>query len=179
MSDFNWNFPEGMKRSGRSLREVCEEAQEDFFRANGYYPTEEEAVRMTDEVRKKIAEEEAGKKLPWKRPMDYLYKITVWVDNDRILNMKQHDLNEAYQTIREIFADCNFKEQPTDDGTLVFTIGEGEDSFSEVEIVANALYFSWLGKCLKKLERYDLSDDSTEDILKDNKEFDEKYGKKL
>ena len=37
MSDFNWNFPADMKPSGRSLREVCEEAQEDFFKANGYY----------------------------------------------------------------------------------------------------------------------------------------------
>lgn len=32
MSDFNWNFPADMKPSGRSLREVCEEAQEDFFK---------------------------------------------------------------------------------------------------------------------------------------------------
>ncbi len=57
MGDFNWKFPTGMKPSGRSLREVCEEAQEDFYRANGYYPTTEEAVRLTDEARKEIAEE--------------------------------------------------------------------------------------------------------------------------
>lgn len=42
MSDFNWNFPADMKPSGRSLREVCEEAQEDFFKANGYYYLDEE-----------------------------------------------------------------------------------------------------------------------------------------
>lgn len=57
MGDFNWKFPAGMKPSGRSLREACEEAQEDFYRANGYYPTTEEAVRLTDEARKEIAEE--------------------------------------------------------------------------------------------------------------------------
>lgn len=61
MSDFNWNFLADMKPSGRSLREVCEEAQEDFFKANGYYPTTEEAVRLTDEARKEIAEEKAKK----------------------------------------------------------------------------------------------------------------------
>ena len=57
MGDFNWKFPAGMKPSGRSLMEVCEEAQEEFYRANGYYPTTEEAVRLTDEARKEIAEE--------------------------------------------------------------------------------------------------------------------------
>lgn len=61
MSDFNWKFPAGMKPSGRNLREVCEEAQEDFYRANGYYPTTEEAVRLTDEARKEIAEEKRRK----------------------------------------------------------------------------------------------------------------------
>ncbi len=63
MSDFNWNFPEGMKRSGRSFDEICKSSKEAFYKANGYYPTEEETIRLTDEVKKKIAEEEANKKI--------------------------------------------------------------------------------------------------------------------
>ncbi|MBD8918945.1 MAG: hypothetical protein EGR90_11440 [Lachnospiraceae bacterium] len=54
MSDFNWEFPKGMKPTGRSLREACEAAQEEFFKKNGYYPTPEEAVILTDEARKEL-----------------------------------------------------------------------------------------------------------------------------
>ncbi len=44
-----------MKPSGRTIKEVCEAAQEEFFEANGYYPTVEEAVRSTDEARKETS----------------------------------------------------------------------------------------------------------------------------
>ncbi len=54
-------FPEDMNYSRRTLREVCESAQEDFYKKNGYYPTPEEAVRLTDEARKEIALEKAEK----------------------------------------------------------------------------------------------------------------------
>lgn len=43
--------------------------------------------------------------------------------------------------------------------------------------MANALHDSWLGKYLKKMEWYDMSDDSTEDMLKEIQEFDNEYGK--
>lgn len=43
--------------------------------------------------------------------------------------------------------------------------------------MANALYDSWLGKYLKKMEWYDMSDDSTEDILSEIQEFDNEYVK--
>ena len=43
-----------MKPTGRSLREACEAAQEEFFKKNGYYPTPEEAVILTDEARKEL-----------------------------------------------------------------------------------------------------------------------------
>ena len=35
----------------------CEAAQEEFFEANGYYPTPEQAVKLTDEARQEIAKE--------------------------------------------------------------------------------------------------------------------------
>ena len=59
----------------------------------------------------------------------------------------------------------------------LYKIGDGNDSFSEVGIVANALHDSWLGKYLKKMEWYDMSDDSTEDMLREIQEFDNEYGK--
>ncbi len=87
--------------------------------------------------------------------MDYLYKITVEIDNEKVLNLQQHDLDAVYKTVREAFAGCNFKEVPTDNKQIAFVIGDGNDSFSEVGIVANALHDSWLGKYLKKMEWYD------------------------
>ncbi|MGN0633225.1 MAG: hypothetical protein ACI4JW_05075 [Oscillospiraceae bacterium] len=48
---------ETIKYSGRTLKEICEIAQEEFYKANGYYPTPEQAVELTNEARREIAEE--------------------------------------------------------------------------------------------------------------------------
>lgn len=109
--------------------------------------------------------------------MDYLYKITVEIDNDKVLSLQHHDLDSVYDTVREAFAGCSFKEQSTDGKQLVFVIEDGNDSFSEVGIVTNSLYDSWLGKYLKKMEWYDSSDNSTEDVLREIRKFDNQYGK--
>lgn len=82
--------------------------------------------------------------------MDYLYKIAVEIDDEKVLSLQQHDLNAVYKTVREAFADCSFNELSTNDNQLVFVIGDGNDSFSEVGIAANALHDSWLGKYLKR-----------------------------
>ena len=108
--------------------------------------------------------------------MDYLYKLTVEIDDDKVLRLQRHDLGAVYQTVRDAFAGCNFQEQSQDDRELIFTIGEGKDSFSEVGIVANSLYDSWLGPYLKRMEWYDASDDSKEDVLREIGDFDEEYG---
>lgn len=60
--DFNWKFPKGMKYSGRSFTEICEAAQEEFYKANGYYPSVEEAVKLTDEAREEIKREKESSK---------------------------------------------------------------------------------------------------------------------
>lgn len=109
--------------------------------------------------------------------MDYLYKITLEIDDEKVLNLKQHDLDTVYKTVREAFAGCHFKELSANNNQLVFVIGDGNDSFSEVGIVTNALHDSWLGKYLKKMEWYDSSDSSTEDVLKEIRDFDNEYGK--
>ena len=111
--------------------------------------------------------------------MDYLYKLTVEIDDDKVLRLQRHDLGAVYQTVRDAFAGCNFQEQSQDDRELIFTIGEGKDSFSEVGIVANSLYDSWLGPYLKRMEWYDASDDSKEDVLREIGDFDEEYGLSL
>ncbi|MGN1421911.1 MAG: hypothetical protein ACI4XA_00905 [Oscillospiraceae bacterium] len=49
--------------SGRTIKEVCEAAQEEFFKANGYYPTTEDAVRLTEEAREEIRLEKEQKNL--------------------------------------------------------------------------------------------------------------------
>ena len=109
--------------------------------------------------------------------MDYLYKIAVEIDDEKVLSLQQHDLNAVYKTVREAIADCSFNELSTNDNQLVFVIGDGNDSFSEVGIAANALHDSWLGKYLKKMEWYDSSDGSTEDMLREIQKFDNEYGK--
>lgn len=109
--------------------------------------------------------------------MDYLYKVTAEIDDEKVLNLQQHDLEAVYKAVKKAFAGCNFKELPADNKQLVFVIEDGNDSFSEVGIVTNALYDSWLGQYLKRMEWYDSSDGSTEDVLKEIEDFDKKYGK--
>ena len=43
-----------MEPSGRTIDEICDAMSECFFRKNGYYPTVEEAIQLTDEARKAI-----------------------------------------------------------------------------------------------------------------------------
>lgn len=54
--DFNWKFPEGMKYSGRSFDEIISSVHESIIKANGRLYTEEEAVKITDEIRKELRE---------------------------------------------------------------------------------------------------------------------------
>lgn len=55
--------------------------------------------------------------------MDYLYKITVEIDNEKVLSLQQHDLDAVYKTVREAFVGCNFKEVPTDNKQIAFVTG--------------------------------------------------------
>ena len=43
-----------MEPSGRTIDEVCDEMRECFFKKNGYYATEEDAIRLTKEAREAI-----------------------------------------------------------------------------------------------------------------------------
>lgn len=110
--------------------------------------------------------------------MNYLYKITVEVDDEQILRLQQHDRKAVYDTIRNAFQNYEFTEEAgSDDKTMIFIMGDTKDAFSNVGIATNALYDSWLGKYLKRMEWYDTSDNSTEDVLKEIRDFDSQYGK--
>lgn len=50
-----------LQYSGRTFQEVCEAALEEFYEANGYYPTPEQAVNLTDEARDETAKEKEKK----------------------------------------------------------------------------------------------------------------------
>ncbi len=52
-----------LKPTGRPLREVLKSTGEGFYKANGYYPTEEDAVRLTEEARIEIELEKNFEKL--------------------------------------------------------------------------------------------------------------------
>lgn len=43
-----------LKPTRRPIREVLRSMGEAFYKANGYYPTEEDAIRLTDEARMEI-----------------------------------------------------------------------------------------------------------------------------
>lgn len=60
--DFHLNFPKGMKPTGRSISEVLNKMGEDFYRKNGHYMTEEEAIALTERARQEIAQAKGAKK---------------------------------------------------------------------------------------------------------------------
>lgn len=49
-----------MQPSGRTLNEVFDHMRECFYKKNGYYPTIEDAIRLTDEARKATASKNKG-----------------------------------------------------------------------------------------------------------------------
>lgn len=53
-----------MKPSMRPIEEIQKQAEQEFFEANGYYPTVEQLVRMVDEEKEAIQREREEK---WKK----------------------------------------------------------------------------------------------------------------
>ena len=43
--------------------------------------------------------------------MEYLYKITVEIDDDMVQRLGQHDLDAVYETVRQAFSGCGFQER--------------------------------------------------------------------
>ncbi len=50
-----------LKRTNRPISEVLKETREEFYKKNGYYPTNEDAIRLTDEARAEIRHEKKNK----------------------------------------------------------------------------------------------------------------------
>ena len=108
--------------------------------------------------------------------MDYLYKITVEIDDDKVLRFQQHDLNAVYQTVVEAFTEQGFKDV-SEGKQLIFTIQPCKRAFSAVGLATTSLFNCWMGKYLKRMEWYDADDDSTENVLKEFDKIIAKYGK--
>lgn len=109
--------------------------------------------------------------------IDYLYKITVEIDDEKIRTLGEHDVDNVYRVVRNTFAKCDFTERSKDNRRLIFTIQNCKDAFSDVGLATNTLYDSWLGKYIKRMDWYDADDGSTEDMLKEIRGFDGKYKK--
>lgn len=107
---------------------------------------------------------------------DYLYKITVEIDDDKVKRLNQHDLDAVYQTVRDAFTEQNFSDV-SEGKQLIFTIKQDRRAFSAVGLATNSLYDCWMGKYIKRMDWYDAEEDSVEDVLKEFKTFDTKYGK--
>ena len=109
--------------------------------------------------------------------IDYLYKITVEIDDEKIRTLGEHDVDNVYRVVRNTFAKCDFTERSKDNRRLIFTIQDCKDAFSDVGLATNTLYDSWIGKYIKRMDWYDADDGSTEDMLKEIRGFDGKYKK--
>ena len=131
----------------------------------------------------KTARENRSKKEQIKMPeeqddaVEYLYKITVEIDDEKVRTLGEHDLDAVYRTVRDTFTRCDFTERSKDNHKLIFTIEDCKDAFSDVGLATNALHDSWLGKYIKRMDWYDAGDGSTEDVLAEIRSFDDKYGK--
>lgn len=109
---------------------------------------------------------------------NYLYKITVEIDDDKVKQLNQHDLDGIYRTVRNAFLEQDFRDV-SEGKQLAFTITPQKDAFSDVGLVTTTLYDSWLGQYLKSMMWYkkkDVDKEESEDLLNCFKRFYEKYG---
>lgn len=52
--NLNWEWPKGMKPSGRNFNEVIESVHQSVIKENGRLYTEEECIQLVDEIRKEL-----------------------------------------------------------------------------------------------------------------------------
>lgn len=74
-------------------------------------------------IRKKNRDKNKGRHLIY-----YLYKITIRIDDDKVLSMHQHDLNAVYETVRNTFARCNFNKQESENRDCVISNNAAENA---------------------------------------------------
>ncbi|MBQ8922688.1 MAG: hypothetical protein IJ060_11130 [Oscillospiraceae bacterium] len=68
-------YLKGFKPSQRMVEEVLKSSREEFFKKNGYYGTNEDAVRLTEEAREEIRMEKEWKQLKFGVFRKYISKI--------------------------------------------------------------------------------------------------------
>lgn len=111
--------------------------------------------------------------------MDYIYKIEIELDDEKIICEDKYEIVDIYNMIRKCFASEGFVEEKKNEKSMIFAYKKGDSkAFSKVGIVCNALYDAkWFKPYVTKMLWFDLSDDSVEDVLASFSSYDRKYGK--
>ena len=60
MNDLNWKWKQGIKPSGRSMREIINSMHQSVIESNGRLYTQEEAVTLTDEIRTELRKKDTS-----------------------------------------------------------------------------------------------------------------------
>lgn len=109
---------------------------------------------------------------------DYVFKIVVEIDEDKVNEIGETDLNSVYGYVRTIFVNHRLHDTSKNDKQLVFISKKGEDyAFSAIGLAATCIYDGWVGKYLKDMEWYDSEDGSVEDMLAGFRRVDARNGR--
>lgn len=104
------------------------------------------------------------------------FKVEILLDEDKIREVGEYKPESIYKAIRESFAGFDLPELPTEDGTLVFCDKGRNRDFGALGSIAVDLYdANWFRPYVKKFLWYNNEAGSVEDIVKECRDFDEKF----
>lgn len=103
---------------------------------------------------------------------EYLYKIEIEMDDEKILADQECDINKIYDAIRAWYAEENIKEIPNDRGILIFACSDTNEKVDTklarfIVVEETLLKQDWFVKYVKKMTWFDkiYGDVSEEDML--------------
>lgn len=109
---------------------------------------------------------------------NYAFKIVVEIDENKVIEVGETDLDTVYSIVRNTYVNHGLHDVSEGDRQLVFISKDDEDyAYGEIGMAALELYDSWLNQYLKRMDWYDSSDDSVEDILVGIQHFEREYGR--
>lgn len=109
---------------------------------------------------------------------DYVFKIVVEIDEDKVNEIGETDLDTVYGIVRTTYVNHGLHDVSEGGRQLIFISKDGEDyAYVEIGMATFELYDSWLRKYLKKMDWYDSNDDSIEDMLIGIRQVDMKCGR--
>lgn len=112
--------------------------------------------------------------------MDFLYKVEIELDDEKILADDKYYVEDIYAMIRKWFADEGIHEVENDNHMLVFASNKDDDKeFARFGLVETELMDSkWFRPYVKKFMWYNRlrGKDYKENILAEDKRYHKKYG---